>query len=141
MQRLYSTTVVIRKVRYDLAGKRIQLRCTITVFFHVLFFVYPFYKVPHLDPCDATILVCLKECEEGGDTCFPMLNYRHENSSGNGLLFFSSNSINGSDEKNVMALHHGGKVCKGEKIIVQMMLDWNGQADPEACWLDVVLNV
>lgn len=86
-----------------------------TVFTFVLFFVYPLYKVPHLDPCDATILVCLKECEEGGDTCFPMLNYWHEDSSDNGLLFFSSNSINGSDETIVMSLHYRENVHKGKR--------------------------
>jgi hypothetical protein len=95
-------------------------------------------KVPHLDPCDATILICLQECKVGGDTCFPLLDYRLENTSGNGLLFFSSNSISGNNGSNALSMHHGGKVYEGKKIVVQLMLDWNGEATATASWLDVV---
>ena len=109
-------------------------------------------QVPHIDPCDATILICLKNCQEGdggdggggGDTCFPMLEIpssrRLENRAGCGILFFSSEyeeeeamdidadsdtdtDVN-SRNRNALSLHHGGKVTSGEKIVVQLMLDW-----------------
>lgn len=35
-------------------------------------------------------------------------------------------------------MHHGGKVYEGKKIVVQLMLDWNGEATATASWLDVV---
>jgi len=114
---------------------------------------------PHLDPCDATILLCLRESggatvsesssacgddgsnaapagsdtrrggeegNDGGATYFPMLDISIDNKAGDGLLFFSSNTICGGPGRNVMSLHHGGRVRKGSKIVVQLMLDWTG---------------
>ena len=110
-------------------------------------------QVPHIDPCDATLLICLKNCDEGGSTCFSMLEEprRLEHRDGHGILFFSSYSIVGDASRDVLSLHHGGKVTKGEKIVVQLMLDWgndpNGQKDREdddcstqdaLSWRDVV---
>ena len=101
---------------------------------------------PHLDPCDATILLCLRESGDatvsesssacgddgsytapagsdprrggeggngGGDTCFPMLDISIENKAGDGLLFFSSNTIWWGPGQNVMSLHHGGGCKEG----------------------------
>jgi len=104
-------------------------------------------QVPHIDPCDATLLICLKSCEEGGDTCFPLLGEqpRLENRAGSGMLFFSSNKVTGDDSRDSLSLHHGGKVMKGEKIVVQLMLDWNDDHIPNSSvpapksWGDVVL--
>lgn len=106
-------------------------------------------QVPHLDPCDATILVCLENNttdddnagnSSGGDTCFPMIDIRISNQKGNGLLFFSSNSkkSNNGRERNTMSLHHGGIVNGGEKLIFQLMLDLDGDLDDDASWLDTV---
>lgn len=110
-------------------------------------------QVPHLDPCDATLLICLKSCKEGGDLCFPLLEdvttRRVANVSGSGILFFSS-QIDGN--RNSLGLHHGGKVIRGEKIVIQLMLDFvdnndhenkkskNGSVDEQSTnsWLDLV---
>lgn len=110
-------------------------------------------QVPHIDPCDATLLICLKSCEKGG----AMLEQprRLENRAGFGLLFFSSNAIAGDGSRDVLSLHHGGKVMKGEKVVVQLMLDWAGHgqdggdefihqereeddASHKGSWLDVI---
>jgi len=102
-------------------------------------------QVPHIDPCDATLLICLQPCLEGGSTCFPLLDppRRLENSRGGGYLFFSSHAM-GQDqddscgnERNVLSLHHGGRVLKGEKIVMQIMLEYNGEEDVQT-WLEVV---
>jgi len=97
---------------------------------------------PHIDPCDATLLICLQQSDEGGDTCFPMLDQSIPNKTGNGLLFFSSNTINGDSGRDTMSLHHGGQVDKGSKIVVQLMLDWqggDGGGDEQgSSWLDVL---
>ena len=77
-------------------------------------------QVPHIDPCDATIIICLQECELGGETCFPIIGEQINHSAGNGLLFFSSTS---RESQSIASLHHGGLVEKGEKIIVQIMLE------------------
>jgi len=107
-------------------------------------------QVPHIDPCDATLLITLKSCEKGGDTCFPMLEQprRLQNKAGSGILFFSSLAIVGDESRNALSLHHGGKVVLGEKVVVQLMLDWVGYdasgedaADDDyilKSWLDVV---
>ena len=102
-------------------------------------------QVPHVDPCDATLLICLKSCDEGGDTCFPLLEepQRLENRAGSGILFFSSNKVTGDESRDTLSLHHGGKVLEGEKIVVQLMLDWNGDISsdgiPQAeTWQDIV---
>lgn len=105
-------------------------------------------QVPHIDPCDATLLICLKSCDEGGDTCFPSLEQplRLENREGSGILFFSSHKVIGDASRDTLSLHHGGKVTEGEKIVVQLMLDWNGDLitndgvpAPES-WLDIVVE-
>ena len=103
-------------------------------------------QVPHVDPCDATLLICLKSCDEGGDTCFPLLEepQRLENKAGSGILFFSSNKVEGDESRDTLSLHHGGKVLEGEKIVVQLMLDWNGGVSsdgiPEAgSWQDIIV--
>lgn len=95
-------------------------------------------QVPHVDPCDATLLICLKCCDEGGDTCFPSLDapLRLENREGSGILFFSSHGCEGDTSRDMLSLHHGGKVTKGEKIVIQLMLDWNDV--PPTSWLDVL---
>ena len=55
-----------------------------------------------------------------------MLDISIENKAGDGLLFFSSNTICGGPGRNVMSLYHGGCVRKISKIVVQLMLDWTG---------------
>ena len=104
-------------------------------------------QVPHIDPCDATLLICLKSCDEGGDTCFPLLDQplRLENKAGSGILFFSSNKVTGDDIRDTSSLHHGGKVIKGEKIVVQLMLDLSddnttGCPGKPNSWLDFVID-
>jgi hypothetical protein len=104
-------------------------------------------QVPHIDPCDATLLVCLKSCDEGGDTCFPSLDrpLRLENRAGSGLLFFSSQKCQGDASRDTLSLHHGGKITKGEKVVVQLMLDWNEDiitngSTPTSSWLDVLVE-
>mmetsp|Transcript_31402 Transcript_31402/g.66491 ORF Transcript_31402/g.66491 Transcript_31402/m.66491 type:complete len:356 (+) Transcript_31402:198-1265(+) len=101
-------------------------------------------QVAHVDPCDATLLICLKSCDNGGDTCFPLLEQplRLENREGSGILFFSSNKIKGDSSGNTLSLHHGGKVAKGEKVVVQLMLDLDDNNDEKmsatGTWLDVL---
>ena len=94
-------------------------------------------QVPHIDPCDATLLICLQPCTEGGSTCFPLLDppRRLENTRGGGYLFFSSQAT--GRERNVLSLHHGGRVVKGDKIVMQLMLEYNGDDDVET-WLEVL---
>eukprot|EP00984_Skeletonema_dohrnii_P007046 scaffold2512_cov78-Skeletonema_dohrnii-CCMP3373.AAC.3 len=41
------------------------------------------------------------------------------------------------NERNILSLHHGGRVLKGEKIFVQIMLEYNGDEDVQT-WLEVV---
>ena len=100
-------------------------------------------QVPHIDPCDATLLICLKSCDGGGDTCFPSLGQplRVENKEGCGILFFSSNKIVGDATRDSLSLHHGGKVMRGEKIVVQLMLEWAGDNTTNGSfgsWLDIL---
>jgi len=92
-------------------------------------------QVPHVDPCDATLLVYLDDgrrsakstCStatpslDGGDTCFPMIGCRVPVDVGKVLVFFSSTSPpeGGLD---VMSLHHGGRVQCGTKVVAQLML-------------------
>lgn len=104
-------------------------------------------QVPHIDPCDATLLVCIRSCEEGGDTCFPLLEnpLRLQNEAGSGILFFSSQKVAlGDSSRDTLSLHHGGKVVKGEKIVVQLMLEYmsNNEASantvPPDSWLDLI---
>lgn len=107
-------------------------------------------QVPHIDPCDATLLICLKSCDVGGETCFPLLEHPLclENNAGCGILFFSSNKVTTGDEsRDTMSLHHGGKVVEGEKVVVQLMLDWNGVSEnapdcvPPESWLDTIIHL
>ena len=100
-------------------------------------------QVPHVDPCDATLLVCLRSGDEGGDTCFPLLAppLRLLNSEGAGLLFFSSELGNEIENRaRNTSLHHGGRVVRGEKVIVQLMLEFLSSDESGLCesWLDVV---
>jgi hypothetical protein len=115
-------------------------------------------QVPHIDPCDATLLICLQPSIEGGSTCFPLLNppLRLENRrGGDGYLFFSSKVLGGGGhgqdddddnngdcnrgrERNALSLHHGGRVTKGNKIVIQLMLKYSG-ADDLQTWLEVLV--
>ncbi|KAL7549997.1 hypothetical protein ACHAWF_013253 [Thalassiosira exigua] len=101
-------------------------------------------QVPHVDPCDATIIICLKSCDEGGDTCFPLMDppLRLKNREGSGILFFSSNKVAGDAGRNTLSLHHGGKVVKGEKMIIQLMLDFRAEESPSdlVTWADLVVG-
>ena len=114
-------------------------------------------QVPHIDPCDATLLICLQPCIKGGSTCFPLLDppRRLENTIGDGYLFFSSQEATmddddqddgdstgegGERERNVLSLHHGGRVIKGDKIVMQLMLEYNGDDDVQA-WHDEVVTL
>jgi len=118
-------------------------------------------QVPHIDPCDATLLICLQPSVEGGSTCFPLLNppLRLENRrGGDGYLFFSSKLLGGDRrqdddddddndddnddcsrgrERNALSLHHGGRVTKGNKIVIQLMLKYSG-ADDLQTWVEVL---
>lgn len=96
-------------------------------------------QVPHLDPCDATILVCLKESDVGGETCFPLIGQKVKNQCGNGILFFSSAANNG-DDQSIMSLHHGGKVIHGEKMVLQIMLNRQQEMRPSTSWIET-LNI
>lgn len=96
-------------------------------------------QVPHLDPCDATILVCLKESDEGGETCFPLLGHKVKNQCGNGILFFSS-AVNKENDQSIMSLHHGGKVTYGDKMVLQIMLDRQQEMRPSTSWIET-LNI
>ena len=43
------------------------------------------------------------------------------------------------NERNVLSLHHGGRVLKGEKIVMQIMLEYNGEEDLQTwLWFEVV---
>lgn len=101
-------------------------------------------QVPHVDPCDATILLCLRSGDEGGDTCFPLLDppLRLLNAEGDGLLFFSSEMGKGIENRarNTSSLHHGGRVVRGKKIVVQLMLEFlhSDESELYESWLDVV---
>lgn len=99
-------------------------------------------QVPHIDPCQATLLICLQSCDEGGDTCFPLLeDQRRENKAGSGILFFSSNKVSGG--QNTLSLHHGAKVLKGEKLVVQLMLDLvedDLSNKASESWLDYIID-
>ena len=94
-------------------------------------------QVPHIDPCDATLLICLQPCIEGGSTCFPLLSppRRLENTRGDGYLFFSSQAM--GRERNFLSLHHGGSVVKGDKIVMQLMLEFDGDENV-GTWLEVL---
>jgi hypothetical protein len=113
-------------------------------------------QVPHIDPCDATLLICLQPSIEGGSTCFPLLDppLRLENRrGGDGYLFFSSKVFGGrrwqdddddndddcniGRERNALSLHHGGRVTKGNKIVIQLMLKYIGVDDLQT-WLEVL---
>ena len=113
-------------------------------------------QVPHIDPCDATLLICLQPSIEGGSTCFPLLNppLRLENRrGGDGYLFFSSKVLGGARwqdddddnnddcsrgrDRNALSLHHGGRVTKGNKIVIQLMLKYSGFGDLQT-WLEVL---
>ena len=98
-------------------------------------------QVPHIDPCQATLLICLQSCDEGGDTCFPLLeDQRKKNKAGSGILFFSSNKVSGG--QNTLSLHHGAKVLKGQKIVVQLMLDLvedDLSNKASESWLDLII--
>lgn len=125
-------------------------------------------QVPHLDPCDATILLYLSDGGEtmldcqGGDTCFPLAQLSIPTRRGSGLFFFSSrfnssvkNKMSDNDkikydsysserdtgEKNIdeLSLHHGGKVYEGEKIVAQIMLDLKVENNIET-WEDVLFQ-
>ena len=118
-------------------------------------------QVPHIDPCDATLLICLQPSIEGGSTCFPLLNppLRLENRrGGDGYFFFSSELLGGGRrqyddddddddndndncsrgrERNALSLHHGGRVTKGNKIVIQLMFKYSGVDDSQT-WLEVI---
>ena len=108
-------------------------------------------QVPHIDPCDATVLLYLSDngnkmndCK-GGDTCFPLIDLKVHTQRGSVLLFFSSSFISSRDECNdftkatspqkqarinrfekesdELSLHHGGQVYGGIKILAQLMLN------------------
>lgn len=108
-------------------------------------------QVPHIDPCDATVLLYLSDngnemndCK-GGDTCFPLIDLKVPTHRGSVLLFFSSGFISSRDEcddcteisipqkrvklnrvekeSDELSLHHGGQVYEGTKILAQLMLN------------------
>eukprot|EP00816_Leptocylindrus_hargravesii_P009053 CAMPEP_0196809200 /NCGR_PEP_ID=MMETSP1362-20130617/9162_1 /TAXON_ID=163516 /ORGANISM="Leptocylindrus danicus, Strain CCMP1856" /LENGTH=285 /DNA_ID=CAMNT_0042183809 /DNA_START=62 /DNA_END=916 /DNA_ORIENTATION=+ len=91
-------------------------------------------QVPHVDPCDATVLFYLDvsssvrdgKCASGGETCFPLANCNVEARKGGCLLFFSSlpsrssSSVEGY-ERDLLSLHHGARVESGVKVVAQLM--------------------
>lgn len=123
-------------------------------------------QVPHIDPCDATLLVYLRGGEDddrdgckGGDTCFPLVGCRLPPKEGNALVFFSStspcqdqsapSSAHGDGsieeelklpmrERDTMSLHHGGLVTRGEKVVAQIMLEAASIQTEVESWLDLV---
>ena len=114
-------------------------------------------QVPHVDSCDATILIYLDDGRatledirdltrlEGGETCFPFVGCRVPVKVGTALLFFSSTPPP-SGERDVASLHHGGLVKSGKKAVAQIMLDlsYEGQTNDfarsssNASWLDTL---
>jgi len=100
-------------------------------------------QVPHIDPCDATLLLYLNSDDcIGGDTCFPLVDCKLSPQDGGGVLFFSSESprhLNGeiSRERECLSLHHGGQVQRGEKVVAQFMLNVQLKK-PVETWLDLV---
>ena len=114
-------------------------------------------QVPHVDSCDATILIYLDDGRatledihdltrlEGGETCFPFVDCRVPVKVGTALLFFSSTPPP-SGERDVASLHHGGLVKSGKKAVAQIMLDlsYEGQTNDfargssNASWLDIL---
>ena len=108
-------------------------------------------QVPHVDPCDCTILIYLDDgatnLEEeyssvglnGGDTCFPVTSIgcrRVPVEVGRALLFFSSTPPP-SSERDVTSIHHGGLVQSGSKVVAQIMLSYRGDISI-SCWLEIL---
>ena len=108
-------------------------------------------QVPHVDPCDCTILVYLddgatnleKEYSSvglnGGETCFPVTSIgcrRVPVEVGRVLLFFSSTPPP-SSEQDVTSIHHGGLVQSGRKVVAQIMLSYRGDISI-SCWLEIL---
>ena len=106
-------------------------------------------QVPHVDPCDCTILVYLddgatnleEECSSvelnGGDTCFPVVGYKVPVEVGRVLLFFSSTPPP-SGERDVTSIHHGGLVQSGRKVVAQIMLSFGGENSSISSWLETL---
>ncbi len=40
-------------------------------------------------------------------------------------------------ERNILSLHHGGRVVKGDKIVMQLMLEYSGDDDVQT-WHEVL---
>ena len=112
-------------------------------------------QVPHVDPCDATVLFYLDvssinnkngECASGGETCFPLANCSINACKGRCLLFFSSlppgsnNSEN--HERDLLSLHHGARVEEsGVKVVAQLMFSATtagAHPNDEKSWLNHV---
>jgi len=100
------------------------------------------------DPCNATLLICLESCAtRGAIPAFRRWNdLRRENGEGCGILFVSSNKIGEDASRDASSLHHGGKVLRGEKVAVQLMLDWKGDGKTNGDfvvprpWLNIIIN-
>ncbi|XP_068670621.1 uncharacterized protein [Montipora foliosa] len=74
--------------------------------------------VNHSDKRDrfATVLVYLKDVEEGGETKFPQLGISVKPRKGLALIW---NSMNSKGECDLTSLHNAAKVVKGQKFIIQ----------------------
>lgn len=108
-------------------------------------------QVPHVDPCDCTILVYFddgatctnlkEECSSaglnGGDTCFPVIGCTVPVEVGRVLLFFSSTPPP-SGERDVTSIHHGGLVQSGRKVVAQVMLSFGGENSSISSWLEIL---
>ena len=95
--------------------------------FHIFLFSFKLllgYKnhtdciVNHSDKRDrfATILVYLRDVEEGGETKFPQLGISVKPRKGLALIW---NSMNSHGECDPTSFHNAAKVIKGHKFIIQ----------------------
>mmetsp|Transcript_42799 Transcript_42799/g.167240 ORF Transcript_42799/g.167240 Transcript_42799/m.167240 type:complete len:130 (+) Transcript_42799:559-948(+) len=71
---------------------------------------------PHVDGKDATLLCYLNDVEDdsGGKTCFPEIGLSVKAKAGSALLYESNKGL----------LHYAEAVTKGEKWIMQLLIDF-----------------
>lgn len=74
---------------------------------------------PHVDGKDATVLVCLQAPEEGGRTVFPEEGIAVPGVKGVALVYRSKKGL----------LHFAEAVGKGEKWVLQLLIDFRVRAD------------
>ena len=58
---------------------------------------------------------------------------------GGGRRRYDDDDCNRGRERNALSLHHGGRVTKGNKIVIQLMLKYSGVDDLQT-WLEVLAS-